>query len=595
MQSMERESIAWTKEPPRRHAGLLAAALANGRRPLALLSALLLGLAALDLWWLAEFRRGFPLDIDESGYLQLSFFMHDSLRTQGPHAFWAAFQHEGWGPPLLPATTAILGFVWGGGRIVASLAGQLVFFVVLVGSVFGIGRRLARSATAGLVAAATIATAPAVTDFTRTYHMAVPSTAMYTLSLYLLLRTDRMRHRLPALAWGVATGLTLLARTMMLAFVPALVIGAVWMVILERFDRRRTVNLVIGLGAAVATSAVWYATSLRPILSYLTSAGYGSASAQYGPAVARSSVHYWSRELEVLINSALYLPLGLALALALVASIPGALQRLRNAGAKRAVLRRFARSDVAIVIFVALEMYLALTSTRNQGTGFIVPLVPLVVVLAVVALFRFVRADARHVVVALTLVVSIVNVGMKADVVSALSRPKTTSLPLLGSVQVLNGEGYLQQNLAANAGYQLGAPTHWLSDRDKRWQSMYDALSTRVHELGPPEPALRLAPDEPLLNASAFRLATYRRYHDGGNIGYVTVAADTVAAYRYFLLDEKPGAVLTVDASRHQYGAPVSGALVSAALRSTRYERSSSLRTPDGRTLTLWVLPASGG
>jgi hypothetical protein len=559
----------------------------NGRwRSLAALAGLLAILGGIDVWWLLRFRQGFPLDIDESGYLQFAFFLHDSLRTHGLHGFWSAFQHQGGLPPLFPGTTAVLGFIWGANRTIPSMGVQLVFVGVLIGSTFGATRRLVRSDAAGVVAAVAVATIPAVTDFTRTYHMVIPSTAMLSLAMYLLLGSGRLRSRPWSIAFGIAIGLTLLSRTMMLAFIPSLLLAACWLAVADRALRRRLPNLGLAVAAALTTSLVWYATSWRPIADYLTSAGYGSTSARYGPGSSVLTAHYWTREAVGAVNSSLYLPLAAVIVSAFVVAI---WRSVPGQGAIGESLARAARSEAIVPALVVVEGYLALTSTRNEGTGFVVPILPPLVILAVTASFKA-PPRVRRTLVAGLVAVSVFDVVMKADVVPSISRPTATYIPLLGRLQVTNGEGYLQQNLAANAGYSLGPPTHWLADRDKGWQVMYTTIAVYLHSLGPPDPSCRLAPNEPLLNASALRLSTYRLYHEGGNLGYVdTGAGDTVAAYRSFLVRDRPQVVITVDPSGPQYGPRITPATLEAALRSAGFDERRRLRTPDARVLAFWA------
>jgi hypothetical protein len=552
--------------------------------------ALLAALGATDVWWLLRFRQGFPLDIDESGYLQFSFFLHDSLRAQGPHAFWSAFQHEGWAPPLLPGTTAVLELVWGAGRTIPSMAAQLLFLAVLIGATFGLTRRLGGSDEAALLAALVVGTIPAVTDFTRTYHMVISSTAMLTLATYLLVRTDRLRSRSWSIAWGVALGLALLSRTMMLALVPSLLVAGLWMLVADGAVRRRLPNLALAVAAAAGTSLVWYATSWRPITDYLRSAGYGSASSQYGPSSSPFSVHYWTRVAVGAVNSSLYLPLAVLVLLSFAVPLAGLARRRPVFG--RRMLGDAARSSAIVPALVVAEGYLALSSTRNAGTGFVVPLLPPLVTLAVIACFKS-PPSLRAGLATAFVIVSVFNFAMKTDVISPISRPSVVTLPLIGQLQVGNGEGYLHQNLAANADYDLGPPTHWLADADKGWSPMYRRLAMSLHALGPPDPSTRLAPDEALLNASALRLAFYRIYHEGGDFGYVdTGGVDTTGSYRALLQRDAPKAVITATGTGKQYGPQLTTALLESALKSRGYVDRLKVPAPDGRSLKVWIAAA---
>src|SRR5690242_20428196 len=143
---------------------------------------IVLGLGVVDVWWLRRYRSGYPLDIDESGYLWFSFHLHDASQLHLTDLV-RGFQHEGWVGPLLPTTTAVVAFLGLGKSIVGSLAVQLVFFAILVFSSYGIGTHL-RGRRCGAVTALSVAAVPAITDFVRTYHLVIASTAMLTFAVW---------------------------------------------------------------------------------------------------------------------------------------------------------------------------------------------------------------------------------------------------------------------------------------------------------------------------------------------------------------------------------------------------------------------------
>lgn len=585
-------SRPWTSAR-RSRAGDLASDVARSvRREWVLLGALLLSLGAIHVWWLRRFRQGFPLDIDESGYLWFSFTQHDALREDGILGLWRQFQGEGWAPPLLPSLTALVELSGGARQIVPSIAVQLVFLVVLTAASYGIGRRLL-DRRAGFLTAVVVSTLPAITDFVRTYHMVIPSTAMYTLATYALLASNRLRSRPWALAWGVSLGSMLLSRTMMVAFLPALPVAAAWMLVVDRADVRRVVNLFLGLLALAVTSSLWYANSWHPILDYLLRAGYGDESSNYGPGLSPGSTEYWTHELTGAVNGSLYVLLAGVLLAAFVLAGAGVLVDRSRWSSWRAVqdsALRAARSDVIVPLFVVVEGYLALTSSRNDGTGFVVPLLPPLIALAVVAALRTPWRAARAALGTGLAVVAVFNVVMKADIASTASRVRTVDVPMFGLATLTNGQGYLHQHLVHAAGYRLGPPTRWLPDRDRRWLGLYDSVVSQLHRLpAGVEPRTYLALSDPLLNASALRLAAYRSGCTRGVFDYVqTDGDDTVAAYREVLSAAEPDLLVTSSRQAPGFGPPISQPLVEEAAASLGFEVVDRLGTPDGRELRVW-------
>lgn len=561
------------------------------------LLALVASLGAIHLWWLARFRRGFPLDIDESGYLWYSFVLHDVLREDGILGLWHRVQGEGWAGPLFPAVTAILELPAGAGDIVTSMATQLVFLALLVVASYGIGCRLLDE-RAGLLTALVVATTPATLDFVRTYQLVIPSTAMYAVATYALLASDRLRRRPWAVAWGVALGLTLLSRTMIVAFLPALPLAAGWMLAVDRAERRRVVNLCLGLLALVGVAALWYATSWSEIFDYLLGFGYGSDSPSGGGVPSLLSPSFWADELQGAIELAFYVPLAAVLLAATVAAALAWGEGLAHATSLRAALREraaaAARSDAIVPAFVIAEGYLALTSSSNDGTGFVVPLLPSLVALVVVATLRVPWRRARVTLVAALCLVCAFDVVMKADVVSGVSRVRSVTLPLLGRTTLTNGRGFIHQHLVNDACYELGPPTRWLPESERGWLPLLASAVAPLAEVHPRgrEARLFLSQSEPLLNPGSLRLAAYREGIRGGVFGLVdTGRVDTVAAYEDALGAARPDLVLTASAERCHFGPAVTPGRVETAAAALGYTLVERLPTPDRRELRVWAAP----
>jgi Dolichyl-phosphate-mannose-protein mannosyltransferase len=560
------------------------------RWPLAL-AALLISVSAVHVWWLLRFRRGFPLDIDESGYLWFSFVLHDALRDDGPLGLFRAFQHEGWVGPLLPAVTAIAEIPAGAREIVPSMAVQLLFLAVLVLASYGIGTRLL-DRRAGFLTAVLTATAPAVLDFVRTYHLVIPSAALYTLATYALMASDRLRRRWWAVAWGVSLGLMLLSRSMAIAFLPALPVAAVWMLAVDRADRRRIANLGLGLAALLGTALLWYWTSWRPIFDYLLDFGYGVNE----PGNDRSpfSREFWTDEIVGTVDLSLYVPLAAVLLAGLVVAAAAWALSLRGSpsalDAIRAQAARSIRSDAIVPLAVVLEGYLALSSSSNDGTGFVVPVLPSFFALVVVAVLRVPWRAARVAVVTALCAVAVFDVVMKADVIEPISRAHDAHLPLWGKATLVNGRGFLHQNLVNDACYELGPPRRWLPESERGWLVLFREALAPLHSRRPEESGTFLALNEPVLNASAVRLAALRDGLEGGVYEHVeTGGEDTVAAYEAFLRDRSPDLVLTGSREGCHFGPTVTQARVESAAAALGYARALRLPMPDGRELRVWT------
>jgi 4-amino-4-deoxy-L-arabinose transferase-like glycosyltransferase len=552
---------------------------------------LVAGLGAAHVWWIARFRGAFPLDIDESGYLWFSFHLQDVTRADGTAALWNGFQHEGWVAPLLPMLTTFVGLLGAGKGIVASLSVQIAFFAVLVLASYGIGSRL-HSRAAGALAALVVAGVPSITDFVRTYHLVISSTSMLTFSAFALIASRRFRNRGWAIAWGVGMGLTLLARSMMLAFVPSVAVAGLLIVLVDRVRGRRLMNFALGLVAFASTSLLWYATSWHPILDYLTQFGYGRRSHAYGPRLSPLSHDWWLHEPTGAVQFSLYLPLTLALLAAFLAAAVGGLARQMTVqrSSVRDIALRLARSDHLVLVVVVAAGYLALSSSSNDGTGFVVPLLPSLVLLAVAALFTVPWRAVRLVLVAGLALVSVFNVVMKADVVSAVSRVHVITVPGWVQVPVTNGEGFVHQNLSGADDIALGSPRQWFPDREKGWPTLYGRIAGRLALQQRPWLHVYFTPQEPILNTSALRMYANRAGFAAADYSYVdTGGDDTAAAYSRFLAQAHPDVLVTTDRSGHSFGSPISPQLVEHAAEASGYRATARFTTPDGRQLRLWT------
>ena len=210
----------------------------------------LLAIVAMNVWWIATYRHGYPLTIDESGYIAFALEDHFALQSGGLHGWWDAVQGHAPYAPLVPAVTS-LAFVFKTG--VLEGFGVLIGFLALLGlASFGIGERLA-GPRLGALAAMVVVTTPGAFLFTREYVFAIAVAALLAGAVYALLRSDGLRSSPWAIACGVALGLMLLARTMTIAFLPGVFLaGFVAILIRGRYiDRpqgelgRRFLNLAL--------------------------------------------------------------------------------------------------------------------------------------------------------------------------------------------------------------------------------------------------------------------------------------------------------------------------------------------------------------
>ncbi len=505
---------------------------------------------AVSVWWLHHFRAGYPLDIDESRYLAFGLRLHDQLSSGGPAGLWHAWSSQHDFGPLLPLVSVPFYALFGSGVFVG-LVSQLVFFALLLVAGYGIGARLS-SPAGGLLAALVLAATPAVIDFSRTYQFAITDAAVLAAATYALLASEAFERRGWSLVWGVLLGLTPLARTMAIAFLPAQLIAAVWLIVARR---GRWVNLALALGLGVLVGATWLAGSWSSVSSYLTNFGYGAQSAHFAHSGSKLSVGYWTREAVDSVREDLYLPLAALLAITFLA---GAFAWMRQ---RRGV--RWRASDGVVVAFVLLEGYIAVSSSRNEGVGFRVPLLALLVALGVATLLRLPWTGVRRALIAGLVALSALNLVMKADIIGGLSGTPQARVPGFGAVPVVSGAGYIQGYVASALEARAVPAPGPLPPSARQWLPAYArivqiALRGARHHAG--APVIDLATDEPLLNDNDLILAARLHDHRDVTVNLVPAPPGAASAAGYArLLQGAPDAVVTVGRPGFSYS-PCRGA-----------------------------------
>jgi Dolichyl-phosphate-mannose-protein mannosyltransferase len=544
-------------------------------------------LLALDAWWIATHRHGYPLNIDEAAYTTIGLNDYFGLRDGGPRGWWEAVQGQAPNAPLVPALTSLL-YVFKAG--VLEGFGVLGGFTVLLGlAVYGIGERLA-GPRPGALAALVAMSAPGVLAFAHVYIFALPAAALLACAVYALLRSEALQRWPWTLACGVAIGLMLLARTMTVAFVPGLVVAAAVALAARERDRRALLrgllNLGLLLGSAAAVAAFWYWRNLQPVLDYLTEFGYGGKSAEFGAQHALFSWPRWTAVAEEMADADLLLPLAALVLTGLVATPVAATRGVLRAGDRRAALLRLARSDAAVVAIVAAAGYVALTSSRNSGFGFTLPLSILLLPLAAIALRRF-RAAAAPAVAALALIAG-VNLLASTSLWSDLSRERQLTVPTLGRLPWLSGGHYALADIRR----QVAGPETRFAARDRGWLRADKLLAAwLLREEGPPVAAF--ASRSRILNTNTVGLAAV--LHFGLPLPLAQLVADdgdSVGAYVRRLTDPRyglPQLLVTMSTEAGDYEPHVTQAHAETAAHRLGFHLVHTMTLPDGRQLRVWT------
>jgi hypothetical protein len=548
-----------------------------------------LALAALNVWWLATYRHGYPFDVDEAGYTTFALVNYLALEAGGLHAWWDAILHMAPNAPLLPALTSLV-FVFKAG-VLEGLALLSAFLVLLALAVYGIGERLA-GPRLGALAAVIAATSPGAFVFSREYIFAMPTAAMLACAVYCLLRSEGLRARGWAIASGAALGLMLLSRTMSISFVPGVLAAAVVCLLARRQgddDVRRLINLGLLVLTGAAVAATWYVRNLPAVLDYLTSYGYGAQSKYYGTGESQFS---WARLRSPFIHMTvedLLLPLAALLILGLLTVAVTAVLRVIHTPDRKAALKKLAASDALSVAIVIAAGYAALTTSQNGGNGFTFPIAVLIPALAVLALRLYPVAVVPA--VAVVAVVAGFNVLANQNVSATMSRARWTSVPGFGALPYANGVPHAVGAIRA----QVPGPEAHFDDRDRGWLSADRAVAQQVVEWTAPDgvlPVVAFASRNRAISTNSVQLASVFKYHL--SIPFTQLNAepdDSVANYARQLTDPEfglPTVLITMNRNTEDFPPLVTQSLAETAARRVGFHRVRTMRLPDGRLLRFW-------
>lgn len=551
-----------------------------------------LALAAINLWWVAEYRHGYPFNVDEAGYTAIGLVDYFGLRGDGLDGWWEAVQSQAPVAPLVPAITSL---------VLVFNAGVLQGFVVLIGflvlltfAAYGIGERLAGPRLGALAALATATSFGAFT-FVREYIFALPVAALLASAVYALLRSDALEKRRWAIACGVALGLMVLARTMAVAFVPGvLAAGLLTIVAREGIDLKRILNLGLVLLTSAAVAATWYVRNWDPVYEYLTDFGYGAQSTYYGDETSIFSWERWSTVAERVIADDLLVPFAALVFAGLVALAYLAVRRVADSEDRRSALISLAASDAVAVGVVFAAGYVALTSSQNGGNGFTFPIAMLLPPLAVVALRRFPVAAIPA--TAAVAVIALINLAATSTLWDDVAKPRLVEVPGFGALPWINGTPH---SIAAIR-VQVPGPDTRFVDRDAGWTEADEDLAALLLGLRGPDdtpPVTAFASRHRAISSNSVQLAALATFQRGIPFAQLNAEPrDAIPVYVEQLREPEfgePTVLVTMDRNTDDFPPLVTQAYAEAAAQRLGFQKARATTLPDGRQMRVWVKQGS--
>jgi len=326
-----------------------------------LLGALVVAIAALNVWWRTLETR--PPHWDMAHHLGNSLVYLHGFSLTHPLPFLDGYLFY---PPLVYWVTDVFYAALGNEAMWVAVLSNVVWLAILVFATYGIGRRL-WNARVGWLSVVFVVTAPMIVSSFKDYMLDVPLTAVAALSLYLLMRADGFSSRRYSLLFGVACGCGLLVKwtpppvlALPLVHASALALAAARR--RRQFDR--LVNLAVAAALAFAVAGTWYVHNLHQVLGSLVQYNGPEGVAQGNPptrSLASVLWYVWN-----LLNNQLYL-------LPFLFALVGILFCFRK--------RELATRNLYPILMV-VGTYLTFTVLRHKDPRYTLPMLPALAVVA---------------------------------------------------------------------------------------------------------------------------------------------------------------------------------------------------------------------
>ncbi len=549
-----------------------------------LLGALLLAYLAIQLRWIFTYRQGL-LDIDESGYLSVALLHFNALKNGGILAWLSSVGQPSALSPIAPAAASWMFAIFGPEPIHGFLV-PVLFGIALVVLSYLLGREVGGDSV-GFASAILVATTPLIVIYTRSFQFSIPAATFTTLALLALLKSERASNWRWLVVFGVAVGLMPLARSMAIAFIPAIGVAALVYVGFEADKVWRIRNLAGAGVIAVLTSLTWLAKSGTHVAGYLLSFGYGNRAVEFGPKLSPLD-----SLLDVIYRLAMqiYLPHFVCLAIGLVAGTAYVATHLR-----RSTAIGFLRSPVTPLAVFGFLCVIILASTQNKGTAFIAPALPAIYVVAMYGLFCWLRNGAAR---------SIASVAIAAVAIAAFmpladrdwSVAEARYVDILGSRFIVSRGNGTQEEYEASTGINTLHPLSALPPATvAAWK---DVNSKTVDRLASAPTAVGFRSSAYNVNTMLLvELLKTSKYMRLTQIEPVVVGPERASYKDWLATGEAAKAcyLLTSPGTQTDFAPYVDTPTLEAAAADVGFTMVDSWEMPNGRAVRLWqrTCPAS--
>jgi hypothetical protein len=518
----------------------------------------------LYAWWV-QHPAGL-MSVDDSGYSMMAVMDWRTITEHGLSGLKELMSVGAPNAPLVPFLAAPLTAMDPMGT--APVLVLIPFMWLLIVSSYSIYRRFASpwAAVAGTVVTAFL---PGVLSYGRLLQFALPLTAVLTAALAALLASQRLTSWKWSVAFGVLIGLALLTRTVVLAMVPGLMVAAVVLAAPQSSAKVWMRNLALAMVATAVVAGPWYIKNRAALAEYLIGNGYSESSPFYVPTSP------WMVRLAQIVGQDILVPLAVVgVGIVALACARRLLVNHRTVQPTKESGGLEPRLAIAVIAVVAGWYFLALSTSHNVGTGFTLPLAPLLVGLVLYSSRHLGRRQARAVGAVVLMVVAF-NAGAA---VIPLGRLGVGDIPGAGDLGFVDGRSISDAQLAQ----ALGTPGAPISDARALGSALRQAncsIAARA-SLGP---ILTTRPDALLGGILYCAEGEYRTQAVMWGTGCAQIDAACIAR----VIDQYKFQTIITGDSRAPYPEYIPEALVLPAL--ANYRMSMEIEIAPGELVHVWV------
>lgn len=231
--------------------------------------------------WAIKYIFPLPEMWDQASYLNTSLTNIKAWQDGGLlHLLNSVIYSSPYHAPLFPLTTLPFYLIWGLSKNTAYLTNSVYMFIMLL-STYLIGARLFLPKV-GILAVFMLSTFTIFINFSRDYMLDFPMAAMFTWSLFCLIKAESFQDRKWSILFGISMGLTFLTKTMAGVFY----VGPILWVVFKTFrikdrSKHKSINFLLSMATCTVVAGIYYLPNLKTIFGYLFYFGFGKGSLDY--------------------------------------------------------------------------------------------------------------------------------------------------------------------------------------------------------------------------------------------------------------------------------------------------------------------------